>query len=154
MGQSRFRDNYIMHTDIRKVGLTYFQLLQDCEENIEKVGMCGEDFRFVFRQQNDGYTSNSQCVRRSIGRRAFDDDNEIVRLISAQVIRTLVDAGIGREHLWPSTVNEEVYAGFPGSTEDNKGWDQKYQDFMDAVANKPGGPTMSESIIVIHHCTY
>jgi hypothetical protein len=75
-------------------------------------------------------------TRRSIGERSFDDGNEIVRLISGQIIRMLLDTGMSREFLWPRAMDKKVYEGFPASTQDNRGWDQRFQNFIDGVYEK------------------
>jgi hypothetical protein len=57
-------------------------------------------------------------------------------MIYAQLLRTLLDAGIPLQNLFPVDLDEEVYADFPPSTQESVGWGRAFQTYVDGLYEK------------------
>ena len=58
--------------------------------------------------------------------------DEILKIICGQLIKVLVDANVPLEDLWPPDANEDVYQGFPDSSQLGS-WNQHFQSYLDKV---------------------
>lgn len=74
--------------------------------------------------------------RRSLGRLIIEDPDELLRLISGQLVRNLHQAGTPVADLFPVDYDEQVYWDFPPSTQKNVGWFKGFQDYLDALTER------------------
>lgn len=63
----------------------------------------------------------------------LEDENEIIRIICGHLITSLLSAGVLLEHLWPVNTDKRLYANFPNASHGSRGWNQKFQDYLDDV---------------------
>lgn len=61
------------------------------------------------------------------------ESNEILRIISGQLITALLSAGVMSEHLWPLDIDKRLYSIFPTASLGSRDWNQKFQTYMDNV---------------------
>lgn len=59
-----------------------------------------------------------------------------MKMIYAQLVRNLHSAGVELKEMFPSHFDEEVYADFPPSTQNNNGWAAQFEDYVDNLFNK------------------
>ncbi|KUJ22682.1 uncharacterized protein LY89DRAFT_664480 [Mollisia scopiformis] len=102
----------------RWVGITCVQLVRDCEDNVYKLELSGED------------------LRRSIGQLILEEPNEIIRLICAEIIKTLSNAGIDLQALWPHGTRKLIYEQFPMQSQGSHGWGALFQKYIDYLIDK------------------
>lgn len=61
------------------------------------------------------------------------EPNEILRIISGQLITALLSAGVMSKHLWPLDIDKRLYSIFPTVSLGSRDWNQKFQAYMDNV---------------------
>jgi hypothetical protein len=61
----------------------------------------------------------------------MSEPNEIVRLIAGQLVKLLLAAKFELVDLWPVNIDKVMYAGFPPSSQRDKGWSSNFQDYID-----------------------
>jgi hypothetical protein len=90
--------------------------------------------------------------RRNIGQAVVEEVDEILRMIYGQLMRTLLIADIPLQDLFPVNFKEELYAGFPVSTEDGFGWGGSFQKYVDRLYDKDLiGPLRYVNLIHLCH---
>lgn len=70
--------------------------------------------------------------RRTLGTMLSMEPNDIIRIICGQLIKELVDAEVPRQDLWPTDTREEIYEGFPDSSQSGR-WNQLFHTYLDKV---------------------
>ena len=75
--------------------------------------------------------TNDRC-RRTLGTMLSREPNDTVRIICGQLIKELVDAEVPRQDLWPADTSEEIYEGFPDSSQKGR-WNQLFHTYLDNI---------------------
>jgi hypothetical protein len=72
--------------------------------------------------------------RRKIGKVILEEKSEIIRRICGQLIaEVLVPGNISLEYLWPVQVDKSLYTDFPAASQTGRGWNKRFQAYMDGV---------------------
>lgn len=71
--------------------------------------------------------------RRNLGKLVLEDQNEIIRIICAELLKSLVSSGFPRHHLWPIDTNDGIFNGFPDTSQGETGWHARFQSYMDGI---------------------
>ncbi|PVH85783.1 hypothetical protein DL98DRAFT_568089 [Cadophora sp. DSE1049] len=103
----------------RWAGLLCIQLVRDCDSNHSKLEQAPED------------------SRRGIGRQVVEESDEILKVIYAQLVRAMVGKDTPLEDMFPRHYDEDLYAGFPASSQGSAGWLVQFQKYVDDVSNNP-----------------
>lgn len=78
--------------------------------------------------------------RRQLGKMVIDEPDEILKIIAAHLMCILQASGTPLEFLWPEKTDKAYYEGFPPATQDNTGWGQAFQNYVDDLYEKVKGP--------------
>ncbi|KAH7417390.1 hypothetical protein BKA64DRAFT_299623 [Cadophora sp. MPI-SDFR-AT-0126] len=103
----------------RWAGLLCIQLIVDCDSNHSKLEQAPED------------------SRRGIGRQVVEESDEILKVIYAKLVRVMGDKDTPVEDMFPEHYDEELYAGFPASSQGSAGWVVQFQKYVDDVWKNP-----------------
>lgn len=82
-----------------------------------------------------------------MGTQLLQETNEVLRGIFGQLIRTLLDAGMLVEHLWPAETKEALYRAFPPSSQGNRGWNDLFQEYVDVIWSETDQPDSSVDLL-------
>jgi hypothetical protein len=63
----------------------------------------------------------------------IEEKNEILRIVSGQILKVLIDAGIPPKDLWPVDTDPVIYTNFPSSRQTKGSWDQDFQSYVDGL---------------------
>jgi hypothetical protein len=72
-----------------------------------------------------------------LGQLILNEPDEILRVISSQLIKTIVEAGIDIRDLWPEDIDRKFYLEFPTSSISEETWVADVQKWFNLLRQGP-----------------
>jgi len=66
----------------------------------------------------------------------FEEQNEILRVASGQLIKALIAWKIPSKDLWPVGTDPAHYKNFPVSSQSEKHWNNAFQKYIDELVER------------------
>ncbi|RFU26177.1 hypothetical protein B7463_g10170, partial [Scytalidium lignicola] len=102
----------------RWAGILLLQLLEDAEANRGRIELGPEE------------------TRRQLGMLILHEDNEVIRIICGEIVRSMINSGTPLETLWPSAIDKSIYAEFPSAPVPMVKWFRVFQNYVDNLWQK------------------